>query len=97
VYGENIYNFYLIPKTTAPDFTAWAKSGVDWWYSEVSKYNVNNPAPAYHYTQLVWKSSTKIGCAWSANQCADANGDYYLYCEFSPKGNIAGQFAANVS
>jgi len=27
-----------------------AKTGIDWWFSEVSKYNVNNPAPAYHYT-----------------------------------------------
>ena len=97
IYGENIRSFYLIPKTTTPDFSAQAIAGIDWWHSEVSVYNVNNPAPAYHFTQLVWKSSKKIGCSWSANQCSDSLGTYYLYCEFSPKGNIEGEYEANVT
>jgi hypothetical protein len=97
IYGENIYSFYLIPKTRTPTFSTQAITGIDWWHSEVSVYDVNYPAPAYHFTQLVWKSSKKIGCSWSANQCSDSLGTYYLYCEFSPQGNIAGQFAPNVT
>jgi pathogenesis-related protein 1 len=97
IYGENIRSFYLIPKTTTPNFSAQAITGIDWWHSEVSVYNVNNPGPAYHFTQLVWKSSKKIGCSWSAKQCTDSLGTYYLYCEFSPKGNIEGEYEANVT
>ena len=82
---------------TNPNFITWTGTGIDWWYAEGKTYNPSNPAPSYHFTQLVWKSTTKIGCAWSATQCNDANKSYQLYCEFSPMGNIAGQFTANVS
>ncbi|OQV01226.1 hypothetical protein CLAIMM_06618 [Cladophialophora immunda] len=97
-YGENIYNFWLTPKTTVPNFGLLLKKGIDWWYSEVGTYFswAVDHSPQYHFTQLVWKGTTKVGCSWSANQCATANGDYYLVCEFQPKGNIAGQFDANV-
>ncbi|EON69627.1 hypothetical protein W97_08887 [Coniosporium apollinis CBS 100218] len=95
-YGENIYSFYLIPKTRVPDFNLRLKKGIDWWYGEVRYYDVNNPAPAYHFTQLVWKSTKKIGCSWSPNQCATPNGDYFLVCEFDPQGNQGGQFHVNV-
>ncbi|KAI9860325.1 MAG: hypothetical protein M1813_006214 [Trichoglossum hirsutum] len=92
-YGENIYSFWTTDAD--PSFVTWTNSAIDWWMSEAANYNVNNPAPAYHFTQLVWKSSKRIGCAWSVSKCPDKN--YYLYCEFDPMGNIAGQFVANVS
>jgi hypothetical protein len=62
---------------------------------EAATYNINNPAPSYHFTQLVWKSTKRIGCAWSINKCG-AN-FYYLYCEFDPMGNIWPYYAQNVS
>ncbi|EXJ70495.1 uncharacterized protein A1O5_06564 [Cladophialophora psammophila CBS 110553] len=96
-YGENIYSFYLTPKTTVPDFSLWLKKGIDWWYGEVRDYfSWADHSSQYHFTQLVWKSTTKIGCSWSPNQCPTTNGDYYLFCKFQPKGNIAGQFGSNV-
>ncbi|KIW77948.1 hypothetical protein Z517_07781 [Fonsecaea pedrosoi CBS 271.37] len=97
-YGENIYSFYLTPPSTVPNFTLWLKKGLDWWYGEVRDYYswAADHSGQYHFTQLVWKATTKIGCSWSANQCATAHGDYYLVCEFQPKGNIAGQFGGNV-
>ncbi|OAG39158.1 hypothetical protein AYO21_06541 [Fonsecaea monophora] len=97
-YGENIYSFYLTPPSTVPNFTLWLKKGLDWWYGEVRDYYswATDHSGQYHFTQLVWKATTKIGCSWSANQCATAHGDYYLVCEFQPKGNIAGQFGGNV-
>jgi Cysteine-rich secretory protein family len=39
-----------------------------------------------HYTQMVWRSTTQIGCGWAS----DANQDY-LVCRYSPSGNYAGQ------
>jgi uncharacterized protein YkwD len=50
------------------------------------------------YTQLVWKASTHIGCAWTPASCKfEATSAFYLRCTFSPKGNIDGQFNENVS
>ena len=43
-------------------------------------YNVS------HYTQVVWKNTTKIGCAQ-----ARAGGNDLLVCRYDPAGNILGQ------
>ena len=40
-----------------------------------------------HFTQVIWKGSTRLGCA----QCRS------LYvCQYAPAGNYMGQFAQNV-
>ncbi|KAJ7852266.1 CAP domain-containing protein [Mycena leptocephala] len=35
------------------------------WTDEVSDYDPNNPQPS-HFTQVVWKATTEIGCAVQA-------------------------------
>jgi len=37
-------------------------SGVKAWTDESKDYNPKNPKPS-HFTQVVWKSSKKLGCA----------------------------------
>ena len=39
-----------------------------------------------HYTQVVWKNTTSVGCALATNGQLD-----YLVCRYSPAGNIIGQ------
>ncbi|WP_438725981.1 CAP family protein [Parasphingorhabdus sp. DH2-15] len=39
-----------------------------------------------HYTQIIWPSTTKVGCALSSNRQND-----YLVCRYSPGGNIVGR------
>ena len=39
-----------------------------------------------HYTQMIWKGTTHVGCA-----IHDANGWSYLICRYSPPGNIDGR------
>lgn len=39
-----------------------------------------------HYTQLIWRNTTMIGCAIAANA-----EDEYLVCRYSPPGNWTGQ------
>ncbi|TFY68361.1 hypothetical protein EVJ58_g1061 [Rhodofomes roseus] len=65
------------------------------WTDEVSQYNANSPE-ASHFTQVVWKASTKVGCA--VQDCdgifASSFGKaHYYVCEYSPQGNVIGEFA----
>ncbi|EUC65428.1 fruiting body protein Sc7 [Rhizoctonia solani AG-3 Rhs1AP] len=68
---------------------------VGWWNAEAVEYDPKNPQ-ASHWTQVVWKSSTRFGCA--VTQCAAGTifpADYiayYFVCHYSPYGNVIGQF-----
>lgn len=68
------------------------------WTDEVSEYDPNNPVPS-HFTQVVWKASTQVGCA--VQQCsgifaASFGLAKFFVCEYSPQGNVIGEFAQNV-
>lgn len=41
-----------------------------------------------HYTQIVWRDTTEVGCAVSS-----VNGSDILVCRYSPPGNFSGQSA----
>jgi Cysteine-rich secretory protein family len=75
---------------------------IERWYDANISYTVD-PTFQYlpwgrSYTQLVWKASTHIGCAWTPPTCKfDATNAFYLRCAFSPRGNSGGQFEENVS
>jgi len=40
-----------------------------------------------HYSQLIWPTTTRIGCALASNGRTD-----YLVCRYSPAGNIDGRW-----
>lgn len=40
-----------------------------------------------HYTQIIWKDTTKLGCG-----IATGTGRDYLVCRYSPPGNFSGQY-----
>lgn len=39
-----------------------------------------------HYTQIIWRGTTRVGCAIQSNPSSD-----YLVCRYSPPGNIFGK------
>jgi len=61
------------------------------WESEKSLYhgkplNSSNWYPSGHYTQMVWRSTSHIGCAK-----AECGGNVIIVCNYDPPGNVLGQ------
>ncbi|KAG6013705.1 hypothetical protein E4U54_006423 [Claviceps lovelessii] len=73
---------------------------VNMWGSERKQYNFDKPdfsAATGHFTQVVWKNTQSVGCAW--NKCNGGDGKaigYYVVCRYSPPGNYLGQFGTQV-
>jgi hypothetical protein len=98
--GENI-------AATAPPGSQTATEVVGLWASEAPFYDLatnacdaanpdNEPGTCGHYTQLVWRSTTVVGCG--VRTCATHSpfgADFpewdYWVCDYSPPGNYAGQ------
>lgn len=98
--GENLYVFYTTSTTVSP--LTLADKAVASWYNEISAYNYDVPqfsSGTGHFTQVVWKNSTQLGCG-AAQGTKVLNGKtynaYYVVCQYAPAGNITGQFADNV-
>ncbi len=80
-YGENLF------MGTSGAFDA--KYVVDSWGSEKDDYNYDKnkcSSVCGHYTQMVWQSTTKVGCAKIT-----CDGMDIWVCEYDPPGNYVGQ------
>ncbi|KAF3936873.1 hypothetical protein ABW19_dt0205734 [Dactylella cylindrospora] len=67
-----------------------------WYTTEVDGYPFDNPYWIHgkgHMTQMIWKSTTRVGCM--AKNCGGRTG-IYLKCNYSPAGNIGGQWEENI-
>ena len=83
-YGENLAQGY-------PDIT----SSIDGWGDERKEYDFEAGQfgeSTGHFTQLVWKNTTSTGCG--TKNCGDSG--WLLFCEYSPAGNVIGQFKEEV-
>lgn len=91
--GENLFASLGYPVESA--YSSAATS----WYDEVALYDFNDPGkPDFsdigHFTQLVWKESTELGCARAicpgdANSPFDSDGEWInVVCRYSPPGNV---------
>ena len=83
-YGENLF---------WGSGNAWTpQKAVGYWVDEKAYYNhTTNTCAAGkvcgHYTQVVWKATSSIGCA--SVTCSDAS--TYIICSYWPRGNYNGQ------
>ncbi|MEP2275033.1 MAG: CAP domain-containing protein [Reichenbachiella sp.] len=82
-YGENIF------KGTVGYFTV--GDAVDSWGAEKQNYDYKKNKCETgkicgHYTQIVWKNTTEIGCAKTL-----CDGSVIWICNYNPPGNFVGQ------
>ena len=92
--GENLYYFWTSDTEASQDDIC--QKAVESWYNEVKMYDYNNPGfsgDTGHFTQLVWKGTTQLGCASSQ---ASESGNWYVVCNYNPAGNMLGDFENNV-
>jgi hypothetical protein len=77
-------------------FFVTGKSAVDSWYNEIKQYNFQNAqfsSTTGHFTQLVWKSTQKLGIGVALGA---GDTSVYIVAQFSPQGNYLGRFQENV-
>ncbi|WP_280477572.1 CAP family protein [Nocardia asiatica] len=69
------------------------------WYDEVKDVTWDDPERNWsrtgHFTQVVWRGTTKLGCA-QAGAINGKKGGTYTVCNYDPAGNMMGDFAENV-
>ncbi|KAL5974101.1 hypothetical protein ACLOJK_030764 [Asimina triloba] len=67
-----------------------AKDAVNAWVGEKRFYDYENNScsgtDCSHYTQIVWRTTKRIGCA----QIICDSGDTFITCEYYPPGNYVG-------
>lgn len=79
--GENLFS--------SGGFQPTGQEITDAWASEKADYNYENNScngVCGHYTQIVWRSSTDLGCAMK-----ECGGGYIVSCEYGPGGNFIGE------
>ncbi|KAI0799171.1 CAP domain-containing protein [Xylaria sp. FL0064] len=77
-----------------------ATASVEAWGDEGRKYHYGKQAgfseATGHFTQLVWKNTSDVGCG---RRLCDGEGErkgWYLVCEYWPRGNVIGAFQDQV-
>ena len=68
------------------------------WYDEIKDYDFNKPGFSMatgHFTQVVWKSSSALGCGIAMGA---KNGVNWVYGvgQYTPPGNVIDNFSENV-
>ncbi len=81
--GENIWGGTANRRSYTEMVSAWSREKKDFVYGPL---NFNDLSKVGHYTQMIWYSTTKVGCALASNGKME-----YLVCRYSPQGNYTGQ------
>ena len=84
-YGENLF---------ASSQNAGFVDAINDWYKEKAYYNYTNNSCVGlcgHYTQMVWRDSTQLGCAKAIYTTGNYRGWSVIVCRYNPAGNYRGE------
>ena len=86
-YGENLF---------AASYQVDYLDAINAWYSEKPYYNyANNSCESGqmcgHYTQIIWKDSTEVGCGMAQYQVGQYKNYLVVVCRYNPPGNYVGE------
>ncbi|KAL6901588.1 CAP domain-containing protein [Trichoderma evansii] len=107
-YGQNLASFGSSGDISDQQILSGRRGVTDQWYNDEMEnwqfYGQSNPPSGLdldafgHFTQVVWKGSTKMGCA--TVQCAAGTvlslNSWYTVCNYGPPGNFGGEYGDNV-
>jgi uncharacterized protein YkwD len=85
-YGENLAG--------GTSGTLDGRAVADMWYDEIKLYKFPNGGFSMntgHFTQVVWRETTQIGCGMTT-----CNGMDLFVCEYDPPGNVDTMYRQNV-
>ena len=85
-YGENLYWASGGNPTSADAVEAWASEGSCYTYGEFPNTCSGSCTSCGHYTQIVWRESTKLGCGQ-----ASCGNEQVWVCNYDPPGNYLGE------
>lgn len=84
-YGENIFWGQGRKWTATQAVAAWVAEKA---YYDYATNTCMSDRDCTHYTQMVWRTTTSVGCA----KIKCLNEDTYVVCEYNPHGNIIGEW-----
>jgi len=82
-YGENIFKGTVGYVTISDAVDSWGEEKKNYDYK---KNKCESGKICGHYTQIVWKNSTEVGCARTI-----CDGSVIWICNYNPPGNFVGQ------
>jgi uncharacterized protein YkwD len=84
--GENLSRIDGGHTSATALFSGWADEGAQYRLAPLDCSDVSRVTVAGHYTQLMWRNTTRLGCAVAYSPRSQA-----LVCRYAPPGNICGQ------
>ena len=82
-YGENLFQGTLGAYTAVDAAKAWETEKKDYRGGALTESNF---APTGHYTQMVWRQTTRLGCGQAV--CRNT---LIVACNYDPPGNVIGR------